>query len=161
MDVPDLMAALATQIARIPGLNGRAYYPARVLVEKSPTVMIRQSNEQPTTYEKARLGLQVVRASIDVVILVAPTENNDRPRDEAKIDTLISPILDLFDASASGGSVNDRLPGLDGHVDAVWHTATIKRGVLPWAGTECYAAVITLDSVFKRSPLTITLEVTP
>lgn len=145
MDVPDLMRELAVQIARIPELGGRAYYPALNQVETSPTVMIRQSNEQPTTYEKARLGQQVVLPRIDVVILVVQIKDNERPRDESLIDTLITPILDLFDASASGGSVNDRLPGLKGHVDRVWHTASIKRGVIDWAGQKCYGAVVTLD----------------
>lgn len=161
MDVPDLMTEIAAQIARIPGIEGRAYYPGPDKLEHSPTIVVRQSNERPTTYSKARLGLQVVTASVEVMVLVEKVEDGEKPRDEAKIDTLIAPILDLFDVSAEGGSVNARLPGLSGHVDRLWHDATVKRGTMKYGTQDCYAASITLDAMFKRRPTTITLEDTP
>jgi hypothetical protein len=159
MDVPELMAAMATQLAQLPGIGGRAYYPPPNRIVHSPTIVIRQSNERPTTYEKARAGQQVVLANIDVTILVEKVNDREKPRDEAKIDALISPALDLFDMSDVGGSVNVRLPGLDGHVDRIWHTATVQRGSVKYGQQECYAAVITMDAKFKRVPEIITLEV--
>lgn len=150
MDTPDLMAAIASRVATIAGIEG-ASYPALNYVPRSPWAMIRQSMTIPTTYEKRRMGQQVVFPAIDVVLLVMSDET--RPGDAARIDGLIAPVLDLFDANAVGGNVNYALPGLDGEVDRVWNVANVQRVALPWGESGyCYAAIITMDSEFRRQP---------
>lgn len=150
MDTPDLMAAIASRVATIPGIAG-ASYPALNHVPSSPWAMIRQSMTIPTTYEKARLGQQVVLPAIDVVILVKSDEK--RPGDAARIDRLIVPVLDLFDANDAGGNVNNVLTALDGTVDRIWNVANVRRVALMWGESGyCHAAIITMDAKFKRQP---------
>lgn len=161
MDIPDLLTEMATQIARLPALNGRAYYPARERVDQSPTVFLRMANDIPTRYTKARAGRQIVYPMIEIMVMVEKVLGPSKPQDEAKIDQLIGPILDMFDVTQGTDNINDRLPGLEGSVDRVWYDATIKRGVINLGVQECYGAIITVDPVFHRIAETVTLEAIP
>lgn len=148
----DLLAAVAARIDRDKdrlGLEGVSY-PALDHVPKSPWLMVRWSLVQPTTISKARAGLQVVNARIDLVALVA--SQPQRPSDAARLDGVIEPLLDLFDANANGGNVNHAFSGLlNGNVDRLWHDAQVRRAALEWGETGyCHAAIITLDSEFQR-----------
>ncbi len=148
MDTPDLMEAIASRVATIAGIEG-ASYPALNYVPSSPWAMVRLSMTIPTTYEKRRMGQQVVLPAIDVVLLVKSDET--RPADAARLDGMVAPILDLFDANAVGGNVNYALPGLDSNVDRVWNVANVRRVALTWGESGyCHAAILTLDSEFRR-----------
>jgi hypothetical protein len=147
MDVPDLMAAYATRVRLIPDFAGVSY-PIRDTVPASPWAMIKQSDQQATIYEK-QAGRQVVMPFIDIVILVKSQE--ETPREQTKIDTLVTPVLDLFDANTVGGNINAAFPDLPGPIDRVWLNATVQRFAVNWGSSGfCYAARITLDSQFRR-----------
>lgn len=147
MDTPDLMAAIAQRLALITDFAGVSY-PARNDIPRSPWVMVKQSDTRPTIYEK-KAARQQVMPFIDVLILVK--SQAETPREQAKIDTLISPVLDLFDANAVGGNINRAFPDLPDPVGRIWLNATVQRQAIDW-GTAgfCYAARITLDSAFTR-----------
>lgn len=152
MELGDVMAGIAKRIDNQKstlGLQGVSY-PAINHVPKSPWVMVRQSMTAPTIVTKARAGLQVVRPSIDLVALVVSDPN--RPGDASRLDGLMHPLLDLFDANANGGNVNYAFSGiLSGNVDRIWNEATVRRVSLEWGESGyCHALIITLDSEFKR-----------
>lgn len=151
----DLLAAIAGRIdARKTALGIRGVsYPALNVVPDSPWVMVRLSLQQPSTIAKARAGLQVVSASIDLVALVV--SDPARPEDAARLDGLVEPLLDLFDANANGGNVNTAFSGLlDEHVDRIWHEARIRRMAIEWGEAGfCHAVILTLDSQFQREAI--------
>lgn len=131
------------------GLQGVSY-PSLNTVPASPWAMVRQSLAQPSTVSKARGGLQVVGARIDIVLLVVSDPR--RPGDAARLDGLVHPILDLFDANAYGGDVNHAFTGvLTESVDRIWHDAQIRRLAIEWGEAGyCHAAILTLDAQFQR-----------
>lgn len=152
MQTRDVMRAIAARIERDKdaiGLRGVSY-PAHNTVPASPWAMVRQSLAIPTTILKARAGLQLVRSRIDIVLLV--TSDMTRPGDAARLDGLVEPILDLFDANANGGNVNAAFAGLlDGSVNRVWHNALVRRMAVEWGEAGyCHAVVISLDVEFQR-----------
>lgn len=157
MDVPTLMNAIVARLDLLPGLAGASRsdndFPA------SPWAFVRESHNTPTRYVKARAGVVEVLPMIDVVILVK--SQMDQPREEVRIDPLIAQVLDLFDLRATGGTVNDLMDELPGHVDRVWHDASVVRGAIKWGQFECFGAVVTLDGKFMRTPATIDLEAAP
>lgn len=152
MDTPDLMRAIAARIdthKATLGLRGVSY-PALNTVPESPWAMVRESLTIPSTYEKPRLGHEVALPMIDVVLLVASSET--RPGDAARLDGLTGPIRDLFHVQA-GQNINAMLTGLDGSIDRVWDTATIRRVAVTWGEAGyCHAAVITMNAKFHRTP---------
>ena len=152
MDTGDLLTAIAARIERDAatlGLRGVSY-PALNTVPASPWAMIRQSMVVPTTVVKARAGLQLVQPAIDIVLLV--TSDDRSPGDAARLDGLVHPILDMFDANANGGNVNSAFAGLlTESVDRVWQEATVRRMALTWGESGyCHAAILTLDAQFQR-----------
>lgn len=156
MITKDVLTAIATVIdghKAALGLEGVSY-PARPDVPASPWLMVRQSLYVPTRVTKARAGLQVVQAGIDLVALV---RDHGDPGDAARIDGLPEALLDLFDANVNGGDVNAAFAGtgLTGSVDHIWVEALVRRMALQWfeAG-PCHAAVITLDTEFQRRAIT-------
>ena len=124
--------------------------PAINNVPKSPWCMVRQSMAMPSLIEKGRAGLQIVRPRIDIVLLVVSDEK--RPGDASRLDGLVDPILDLFDANAYGGNVNAAFTGLlTQSVDRIWQEASVRRLALEWGEAGyCHAAIITLDAQFSR-----------
>lgn len=152
MDIGDLMEAIADRIDAKKtslGLQGVSY-PSENHVAKSPWLMVRQSLTAPTQVAKQRAGLQVVNPAIDLVALVVSSEN--RPGDAARLDGLVHPLLDLFDANANGGNVNYAFTGLlTENVDRVWNEAMVRRAALNWGESGyCHALIITLDAQFMR-----------
>lgn len=152
MHTGDLMRAYAARIDAVKdrlGLQG-VDYPARNTFPASPWLMIRQSLVLPSTVEKGRAGVQVVRPRVDLVALVA--SDPKRPGDAARLDGLVDPLLDLFDANANGGNVNAAFAGLlDDTIERVWHEARVRRAVMEWGEVGyCHAAIITLDSEYRR-----------
>lgn len=152
MNTGELLTAIAGRIERDKvrlGLQGVSY-PALNTVPASPWAMVRTSPVAPSSIEKARAGLQIVRPRIDIVLLVV--SDNSRPADAARLDGLIEPILDMFDANANGGNVNHAFTGLlSESVDQIWHEAFIRRLPLKWGEAGyCHAAIITMDSQFSR-----------
>lgn len=147
MEVQDLMGAMATRLREIPGIAGASYPPPSTL-PGSPWIMVRLSDE-PTTVEMTRLGQQTVMVKIDGLLLISASR--DEVRDEAVVDRMIAPMLDCFDPKTSPtGTVGGHLPGLDGHVDRVWHTAVVTRITAEWGTTFCYGVQITYDAKFRR-----------
>src|SRR5690606_21465589 len=111
-DTPDVMWAIAQRLQEDRtrfGIAG-ASYPALDHVPESPWAMVRQSLRIPAFYEKARFGKQIVSAPIEVVLLVVSSEENQR--DAARLDPLITPVLDAFDVSLTGGAAIKTLPAL-------------------------------------------------
>lgn len=153
MNTGELLKAVAGRIEQKQaaiGLQGVSY-PALNYVPASPWAMVRMSMYRQTLVTKARAGMQVVQPGIDIVLLVV--DDNSQPGDAARLDGLIEPILDLFDANANGGNVNLAFTGLlTESVDRIWHEAVVRRLSLErWGETgPCHAAIITLDSEFKR-----------
>lgn len=152
MDVPDVLKAVAARIDAKKGDIGWQVvaYPPLNYVKPSPALMVRQSLIAPSVVEKGRAGQQVVRCGIDLVGLVAadPLE----PAEASRLDHLIHPTLDLFDANANGGDVNWAFAGLlNESVDQIWNESLVRRLIIPWGESgECHAVIMTLDTVFKR-----------
>lgn len=148
----DVLSAIAQTITAKQAALGLAgvSYPALNHVPQSPWLMVRPSLFTPTTIAKARAGLQVVSLSVDLVALVVSDEA--RPGDAARLDHLVEPLLDLFDANVYGGNVNSALPAaMGGSVDRVWHQATVRRMATRWGESPfCHAAIITMDSQYQR-----------
>lgn len=151
-DVLKAVAAVTTANAGALGLEGVSY-PATPAFEASPWLMIRQSLYTPTQVVKARAGLQIVRAGIDLVALV---KDHGNPGDAARVDGIPERLLDLFDANANGGNVNAAFAGTDlpDNVSHIWTDALVRRMAIQWfeAGA-CHAAIITLDTEFKREAI--------
>jgi len=148
----DVLAAIAARIDQVKdaiGLRGVSY-PALNTVPASPWLMVRQSVAIPSRVTKERAGLQVVHLSIDAVLLV--TSDAKRPSDAARLDGLGYQILDLFDANANGGNVNNAFAGLLAEpVDRIWSAAPVRRMALEWGEAGyCHAAILTLDAEYKR-----------
>jgi hypothetical protein len=155
-DIPDIMRAVALRLHRDRArltLEG-ANYPPRNDVPSSPWAMVRQSLRIPAIYEKARYGRQEVSVPIDIVVLV--TAEQDNQRDAARLDPVISPILDTFDVSRTGGAAIRTLPDLQetdtAKLRQIWNQARVERGPLKWGTQHCHAALIRLDVVFQRTP---------
>lgn len=153
MDTLELMRAIADRIdankeaLKIEGVS----YPPINTVPKSPWAMVRTSQAIPSTVEKARLGQQVWLPAIDVVVLVR--SDVKRPADAARLDAVLTPLLDLFDASHEGGAMNTLMPGLSGHVDRVWNTTVHRIAPIEWGEAGyCFALIVTFDAKFRRSP---------
>lgn len=156
MDTRDLLTSIAARLEANKAAIGLAgvSYPARNAVPASPWAMVRQSMTIPTTVVKARATQQIVRPAIDVVLLVTSDETS--PGDAARLDGLIAPVLDLFDATAAGGHIAAALPGWDGPMHRVWQEALVRRVAVSWGETGyCHAAVITFDAEFPRSALEV------
>lgn len=134
------------------GLEGVSYPPINY-VPSSPWLMVRQSLVAQTQITKGLAGKQVVKPSIDLLALVVADPM--KPAEASRLDHLVHPLLDLFDANANGGNVNYAFSGiLQGNVDWVWNEAMVRRGTIPWGESgECHALIITLDSEFKRKAL--------
>lgn len=152
MNTGELLTAIAARIDQRKsalGLMGVSY-PALNSVPSSPWAMVRTSPVAPSTIEKARAGVQIVRPRIDIVVLVV--SDVTRPADAARLDGVVEPILDLFDANANGGNVNTAFSGLlSASVDHIWHEAVIRRMPLKWGEAGyCHAAILTLDSEYQR-----------
>lgn len=150
--LPLVMAAIADRLGGIPGLVAGASYPPENHVPASPWIMVRQGDE-PALVEK-RPGRSLVTAYVDVLVLVASSE--DTPRDQARLDGIPEVILDAFDASLTGGSAEELVPSLETPSGAVlnrlWTDATISRAVVRWGTQFCYAAVVRLDVQYERRP---------
>ena len=69
MEVQDLMAAMATRLATIPGIAGASYPPPSSL-PASPWIMVRLSDE-PTQVQMTSFGKQTVLPQIDALLLIA------------------------------------------------------------------------------------------
>lgn len=152
MESIDVLTGIAAVIERnrvALGLEGVSY-PVINHVPASPWAMVRQSTVQPYFVEKRRAGLQVVSLPVDLVLLVASSEQ--RPGDAARLDRVIEPVLDLFDANANGGDVNHAFTGvLAESVDRIWQQARVRRLAMRWGESGyCHAAIITMDTQFQR-----------
>lgn len=154
MGTKDLLEAIAAVIDAKKdaiGLTGGAHYPALNTVPVSPIAFVRTSRYLPSTIEKPRAGQQRARLGIDVLLLVRSSER--RPQDAARLDGLIEPILDLFDANLYGGNVNGAFAGhnLPGNVERVWHEAVLRTMPIDYGEAGyCHAAILTLDAEFAR-----------
>lgn len=151
MNAPDILAAVANRIEAHKSaltLEGVSY-PVLNTVPSSPWLMVRQSRNLPTRYEK-RATTQIVHLSIELIILVATQQENQR--EEQRIDGLVEPVLDLFDATAVGGNINHAFPDLPEPIDRIWQDAPVVRQPVQWGEQFCYAAYITLDAQFSRKP---------
>jgi hypothetical protein len=151
VDYRALLGAIATKVATIDGLEGASYPPLNH-VPRSPWAMVRQSTTLPSTVGKTRAKQQQVRLAIDVVLLIDSDEK--RPGDAARLDALILPVLDLFDANAVGGNVNLAFAGIDigGSVERIWDETIVRRTPLIWGESGyCHAAILTLDAEYRRT----------
>ena len=153
MDTKSLLTAVAAVIDRHKaalGLEGVSY-PALNTVPASPWAMVRTSRYLPSTVVKARAGQQRARIGIDVMLLVKSNER--RPQDAARLDGLMEPILDLFDANAYGTNVNAAFAGtgLDGSVERVWQEVVLRTMPIEYGEAGyCHAAILTMDAEFAR-----------
>lgn len=154
MTIPELMIAIATRLkaVEIAGLDPTAiHYPPANLLPITPALMIRQRREAPATITRSRAAGQVINVDVELVVLVKASTSS--PRDEARLDTLIAPIVDAFDPDATGQDIGDMLGVDSSEIDHVWNDVTISRVPVEWAGTDCYAAYIVFDSVIRHRPV--------
>ena len=157
MDTPDLMAAIATRIAQVPGLAG-ASYPALNQVPESPWAFVIDGGVAgPSTVKHDMRGEEVLPI-ITIRLLVKSLK--ERPREAAVLDGLTTTVRDALNPLSYGGRVTAVLPDLPGKVDRLWTQVLITRGsTTEYAGEHCYAADLTIDPKFHRKP--VPLEVTP
>ena len=157
MTIPELLIAIRDRLQRveIAGLDPAAiFYPPIAGVPVSPCVMIRMKRDQSTVVERSRAAGQMISVGVEIIILVAASTNS--PRDEARIDPLIAPIIDTFDPDASGEDIADLLRVNSSEIDHVFTRVPINRLPVDWAGTDCYAAYISFDSVIRRRAVALT-----
>jgi hypothetical protein len=153
-----IMDQVAKRIGRLPAFDYRSYYPAPPRFGNSPSVIVRQSNDEPTLYEKARVGgVQNITAFIEVIIMFEIVDKESKPEDESKLDPLIEQVIDLFDFREPGSSANHEMPNLDVHVNSIFTQAQVRRGQITYGQQECYAALITLNTQFQRKPEPVSL----
>lgn len=159
MTIPELMIAIANRLkaVEIAGLNVDAiHYPIVNTLDITPAVMIRQRREDPTRVTRQRAAGQTIDVGIEIIVLVKATDN--QPRDEARIDPLIAPIIDAFDPDASGEDIGDMLGVNSDEIDHVWSEAVVTRTPVEWVGINCYAAYIGFDAVIRHRPIAPTLR---
>ena len=151
--MPSIMKSIAKRIGRLPSIEYRSYYPAPVRIGNSPSVIVRQSNDSATTYSKSRIGgVQNVVAYVEAIVMFEIVEKQKRPGDEMKLDPIAEQIVDLFDFREAGSGPNWEMPDLDIHVSQIFSEAEVRRGQITYGQQECYAALITLNVQFQRSP---------
>lgn len=153
-----IMENVAGRIGRLPTIGNRSYYPAPPRIGNSPSVIVRQSNDSATLYEKARVGgVQSVTAYLEILVLFETVKKGAKPEDEMKLDPLAEQIIDLFDFREPGSGANKAMPGLQVHVNSIFTDAEVRRGQVAYGQQECYAALITMNVKFQRHPEPITL----
>lgn len=150
MDVPELMTAMAARIRQVPKI-GPVHYPKPNRLDASPCVVITEGGPTagPTLIDRSSTDGQHWTARVTVSVLV--TYQDETPREESRIDTLITPIVDAFDPVAWDGNINDALSMLSGQVDAI-DPVSVTRGATTYAGQPCYIAAIVFEARFSRYP---------
>lgn len=151
MTITELLAAMRDRLQRleIPGLEpDMVFYPAVNGVPGSPCAMLRMRRDQSTAMERTRAAGQMFTVGVEVIVLVAATTNT--PRDEARIDPLIHPIIDAFDPDATGEDIGDMLLVDSSEIDHAFTRVVVNRQPVEWAGVPCYAAYIAFDPVIRH-----------
>lgn len=140
--VPDVIRAMRPVIAAVSGVNA-AHYPAPQTVKQGPDVVLYWGGNATTTITQEmtrRLWQPVVRAQI-----ITPLRGNT-PAEFARIDDLITPIVDAFDA----GTPTQVMPSLGGAVDRCQVVEILGSLLIDYAGHQFYGAEIYWSIKFHR-----------
>ena len=142
MDVPELLTAMAARLREVPGIAS-AHYPAPNYLEAAdcPAVVLYWGGDQDTLIEpdmNEETWLPAIMARVMV-----PREG-DTPQEFARIDELLTPIVDAFPI----GTV--RLPNTGGHVDVLYVNRLRPSLQVGYANHEYYAAEVYFRCKFHR-----------
>lgn len=143
MDVPELLTAMAARLREVPGVAS-AHYPAPNYLDGSecPAVVLYWGGDQDTQigpdFNTDETWLPMLTARVMV-----PREG-DTPQEFARIDALLTPIVDAFPV----GTV--RLEGVSGHVDVLYVNRLRPSLEIEYAGHKFYGAEVFFSCKFHR-----------
>jgi hypothetical protein len=140
--VPEILAAMGSKIATVPGIRA-AYYPPPKTIPSGPVVVLYWGSDVDTEISNdlsQRMWLPAVKAQI-----LTPMKGNT-PAEFGVIDNLITPIVDLFDT----GPATKVLPTLGGKVDRLQVVRVRPTLQVDYAGSLFYAAELFWSIKYHR-----------
>lgn len=146
--VPELITDLATVMRTVPGIAA-AEYPAPNVIDVSPTVVFYWGKGEDNRVIHQSAGHQVWEGAILARILV--THQNDTPSEFARIDDLVTPIIDLFGIDQDGLSIIERSLVFGKGVSKLLPELMRNSLNVPYAGQKCYATDIVFDYRIDRT----------
>ena len=152
LTVPVILTAMAARIRKVDGIVD-AFYPAKNQVQNSPAVALYWSGPQNTRIEHGTGG-QMWIVSVKAQVL-GNRQGNDTPAEFARVDNLLTPIVDAFAVDPDGHGVNSILDfpaDIDGRVSRVLLTDLRPSLQIQYAGVIYYAAELYWDIKFHRVP---------
>ena len=156
MIVPDVLAAMAARIGQVAGVAD-AFYPAKNQLAGTPAVALYWNGPLNTRIEHTTGG-QMWIVSLKAQVL-GNRMGNDTPAEFARVDNLITPIVDAFAIDPDGHGANAILPGLPDTVSRILPVEVRPSLAISYAGVTYYGAEIYFDCKFHRTP--DYLEATP
>ena len=108
--VMDIMEAMATRIADVPGVTSAYATPPNNLEDSDmPAVVLFWDRTRVRPDTDGFMWLPTIKAQVMIA------REGDTPEEFESVWSLIMPIVNSF----TSGPVSDLLPGLDGHVDRI------------------------------------------
>lgn len=150
MDLPRVIRGMASVIREVPGVAA-AHYPAPDALETSPVVVLFWGGtDEATTIDHGPDQLWVAMVLARVLV----THQGDTPSEYARIDELITPIVDAFATDASDETAIERTAWFggtaSGQVSRVLPVKVRPSLRTTYAGKPCYAADIEFDVKIHR-----------
>ena len=137
--VPEIITAMAQVIATVPGISA-AHYPApKIIVAKKEAVLYWGGSGTETLISND-MSQRMWQPSV-VAQILTPMQGNT-PAEFADIETVITPIVDVFDTAP-----NHTLGGLVNRCQVVRVLSTLQVG---YAGHDYYAAELHFSIKFHR-----------
>ena len=150
MRVPALIAAIRDTVAEVPGI-GAAYYPApNTLGQRMPAVILYWDGDEPTAITHQDGAEQMWIGTVTGHLITSRVGNTHQ--EFARVDDLITPIVDAFAMDAGGRAVTERHPERFGYgVYRCLLTRARPTQSIPYAGHEYYGAVLTWEYRLDRT----------
>lgn len=144
MDVPEIMAAMATRIGAVPGVASAHHEPPNYLdAADLPAVVLFWHDTLILPDTDGAMWLPTIRGQV----LIA--REGDTPQEYGTVWSLLTPIVDAFQT----GHVSTVLPGLGGHVDRVMPSEDRRMQptlLIGYAGHLYFGGEIYWDIKFHR-----------
>lgn len=142
INVPELLTAMAARLEDVNGIAS-AHYPAPNYIDASecPAVVLYWGGDQDTLIEpdmNEETWLPAIMARVMV------PRDGDTPQEFAKVDALLTPIVDAFPI----GTV--RLDGISGNVDVLYVNRLRPSLQVGYADSQYYAAEVYFRCKFHR-----------
>lgn len=137
--VPEIITAMAGVIRTVDGINA-VHYPAPQTVKQGPDVVLYWDETLVSMDLSQRMWIARIKAHV-----LTPLKGNT-PAEFARIDNLLTPIVDAFDT----GSTTQVMPSLAGAVNRCQVVQLLPSRLVEYAGHNYYGAEIFWETKFHR-----------